>query len=267
MLNKLLLFLREAFRSRHIILDLARKDFRTRYLGSYLGIVWAFINPLVTIVVFWFIFGMGFKSQPVADAPYILWLVSGIVPWFFFADAWASASNAIIESQYLVSKVVFRVSLLPVSKILSTVVVHLFLVLVTMVMFSLHGFRPSLAYLQIPYYMLGMIALLLGLSWLTSALTVFIRDLGHVLSIVLQLLFWITPILWPVTILPERFRGFIELNPVYYIVEGYRNCFIAQVWFWNDPWGAAYYWAITGAMLMCGAFTFMRLRPHFADVI
>ena len=267
MLNKLVPFLHQAIQSRRIVFDLACRDFKSRYLGSYLGIVWAFINPLVTILVFWFIFDMGFKSKPVADFPYILWLVSGIVPWFFFSDAWTSAATAIIESQYLVSKVVFRVSLLPIVKIASTFVVHLFLVFVTMILFLLYGRLPTLTYLQIPYYIFSMLVLLLGLAWLTSAVTVFVRDLGHLIRIILQLLFWLTPILWSIDILPKNFQNIIKYNPVYYIVQGYRNCFISNQWFWDAPYEAACYWIITCKVLMLGANTFKILRPHFSDDI
>lgn len=267
MVHNVINFLRETLRSRRIVLELAREDFRSRYLGSYLGIVWAFVNPLAVICVFWFVFDMGFKAQPMAGVPFVLWLVSGIVPWFFFHDSWSSANGSILESRYLVSKVVFRVSLLPMVKIASALAVHAFLVLVTVAFFWLRGHPPHPAYLQIPYYTLAMIALLLGLSWLTSSLTVFIRDLGQALSLVLQLLFWLTPILWSPEMLPERFRGFIRLNPVCYIVEGYRDSFISHGWFWDDPAMMAYYWSVTGCVLLLGAYTFMRLRPHFADVI
>ena len=267
MLKKLFIFSRDTYRSRSTILELVRRDFRVRYLGSYLGLTWAFVHPLVTILVFWFIFDMGFKARPVADVPFILWLVSGIVAWFCFSDAWSSANVSILESSYLVSKVVFRVSLLPIVKIVSALVVHCFLLGVTVLFFMIYGFYPDLTYLQIPYYMLGMTLLLLGLSWLTSALTVFVRDLGQVLAIVLQLMFWMTPILWSLGILPEKFHDILRLNPMFYIVEGYRNCFIHHVWFWQDPWMTLYFWAFTGTTLALGAFTFMRLRPHFADVV
>lgn len=267
MLHQFYRFIRNTFRSRHIIFQLARDDFKSRYLGSYLGIVWAFINPLVTICVFWFIFDLGFKAQPVANVPFILWLVSGIVPWFFFLDAWSSANNSILESKYLVSKVVFQVSLLPLIKIVSGMVVHTFLVLVTIAFFALLGFPPNLSYLQLPYYTFAMTVLLLGLSWLTAALTVFIRDLGQILSIFLQLLFWMTPIMWSLDILPQRFHQIIRLNPMYYIVEGYRDSLINHTWFWDNPAMTLYFWGVTVGSLLLGAYTFMRLRPHFADVI
>lgn len=267
MLHKLWHFLRETFRGRRMVLELARKDFETRYLGSYLGIIWAFINPLVTIGVFWFIFDLGFKARPVADVPFILWLVSGMVPWFFFQDSWSSANMSIIESKYLVSKVVFRVSLLPMVKIASAMLVHIFLLFVTIGFFVLRGYPPQSTFLQLPYYTLAMTVLLLGLSWLTAALTVFIRDLGQILAIALQLLFWMTPIMWALDILPVRFHRFIKLNPMYYIVEGYRDSLIRHTWFWDHPSMTVYFWSVTAGVLLVGAYTFMRLRPHFADVI
>jgi len=250
-----------------MIVDLAFRDFQKRYLGSYFGIVWAFANPFATILVFWFVFDFGFKAKPVQDVPYILWLISGIIPWFYFLDSWSIANMAIVDSSYLVSKVVFRVSILPLVKIISTLIVHFFLLFLTIIFLVCYGYYPAWTYLQIFYYLFSMIVLLLGLSWLTSALTVFIRDLGHILSIALQLLFWVTPILWPVNILPNKYKLLLDANPLCYIVQGYRDSFISHQWFWEKPAEGAYFWIVTFLIFFVGAISFSRLRPHFADVL
>jgi len=120
------IFLTDLYKIRALIWQLTKRDFKSRYLGSYLGLLWAFIHPSVTIMVLWFVFQVGFKSRPVQNVPFILWLMSGIIPWFFFSEAFASASNSIVEYNYLVKKVVFRVSALPLVKILSATFIHLF---------------------------------------------------------------------------------------------------------------------------------------------
>ncbi|HWR39066.1 MAG TPA: ABC transporter permease [Patescibacteria group bacterium] len=260
-------FLIDVFKSRNIIIELTKKDFRSRYLGSQLGILWAFIQPMMMIAIFWFVFQVGFKSTPVANFPFILWLMAGIIPWFFFSESIASATGSIQEHSFLVKKVVFRVSILPIVKILSALVIHLFFVMVLFVMMLAYGYMPTLYMLQVLYYLIAMIVLVLGISWLTSSLIVFLRDIGHVIGVVLQFGFWLTPIFWSIGYVPEQYRFLIKLNPAFYIIEGYRNSLIYGRWFWEDWRLTLYFWVIAVLFLCFGALLFRRLRPHFADVL
>ena len=260
-------FLLDLYRNRGLILQLTVRDFKTRYLGSYLGLLWAFIQPTVTILIFWFVFEVGFKSAPVGDFPFILWLITGIIPWFFIADTLSSATNCIVENSFLVKKVVFRVSMLPIVKLLSALVIHLFFVVVIFAFFMAYGIPPTLYSLQVFYYGFAMIVMLLGISWLTSALIIFLKDVGQIVAMCLQFGFWLTPIFWSLQMIPEKYQIYLKLNPVYYIVQGYRDSFIHNVWFWEHPLYTAYYWLFTGCIFVLGAVVFSRLRPHFADVL
>jgi lipopolysaccharide transport system permease protein len=267
MLRNFLNFLLDLYRNRALILQLTVRDFKSRYLGSYLGLLWAFINPVITIMIFWFVFQVGFKSAPVGDFPFILWLMAGIIPWFFIADTLMSGTGAVVENSYLVKKIVFRVSMLPVIKLLSALVVHLFFVLVIFVIFSVYHIYPGLHSLQVIYYGFSAIVLLLGLTWLTSALTVFLKDVGQVVAMFVQFGFWLTPIFWSLQMVPEKYQIYFKLNPIYYITEGYRDSFVHKVWFWEHPVYTVYYWLFTGFVFVLGAMVFSRLRPHFADVL
>lgn len=260
-------FLADLFRSRRLIWDLTKADFRTKYLSSYLGMFWAFVNPAVSVLVLWFVFQMGFKAAAVGDAPFILWLLCGIIPWFFVSEAIANATNAVSDNSYLVKKVVFRVSVLPIIKILSSLLVHVVFVVLLFILFLLYGFRFDLQGLQVGYYLFAAIVLLLGISWITSSLTVFARDVGQVVGVLLQFGFWLTPIFWSPGIMPEAVRPFISLNPFYYIVDGYRGSLLYKTWFWQEPGLTIYFWAVTGIIFVFGALLFNRLRPHFADVL
>lgn len=118
----------ELYHNKRLILSLSRNDFKTKYAGSYLGIVWAFIQPVVTIMVYWFVFTIGLKAGDMAEYPFVLYLISGIIPWFFFQDALNGGTNALMEYNYLVKKVVFKISILPIVKVLSALFVHAFFV-------------------------------------------------------------------------------------------------------------------------------------------
>lgn len=261
------MFLLDIFKSRRLIFELAKKDLKNRYLGSYLGIIWAFIQPMVTIFIFWFVFQVGFRSAPVDNFPYVLWLVCGMVPWFFFSEGLQGATSSITDNSYLVKKVVFRVSSLPIIRIFSALFIHVFFIVVIFAMFFIYGYKPSIYNLQVIYYLIATISLLLGLCWITSALVVFIRDLGNIIAILIQFGFWLTPIFWSFKIMPEKYHFILKLNPIYYIVEGYRDTFINHIWFWQHYNITISFWLITLTLLFIGVFLFKRLQPHFADVL
>lgn len=260
-------FLRDLFRGRHTIWELTKKDIRQRYLGSVLGVLWAFIQPTITVLIFWFVFQVGFKSMPVDHFPFILWLVCGMFPWFFFNDGWMSATNSIVGNSFLVKKVVFRVSLLPIIQILSALVINLFFVGVLFFMFGVYGYPPSVYNLQVVYYLFAEVCLVFGLSLITSSLVIFLKDVGQLVAMLLQFGFWGTPIFWSLKMIPESLWFLFKANPMYYIVEGYRESFIYHRWFWELGWTNLSFWLETVAIVLAGVVIFKKLRPHFADVL
>ena len=262
----------ELFQNRQLIWKLAKNDFKTRYAGSYLGIVWAFVQPIITVLLYWFVFTVALPSRAVAvkgdiEIPYILWLIAGIVPWFFFSEALSNGTNALLEYNYLVKKVVFKISILPIIKIISALFVHGFFLLFTIGLFACYGYYPDLYTLQIIYYSACMFIFVLGLCYITCSIIIFFRDLGQIISIALQVGIWATPILWNITTLPPRLRIVFKLNPMNYIVEGYRDSLIDKIWFWENFYSTAYFWILTMCMFAFGAIIFKRLKIHFADVL
>lgn len=255
------------FRDKGLLLDLAKNDFKTKFAGSYLGITWAFIQPIVTILVYWFVFQVGFKSGTVKDVPFVLWLTAGLVPWFFLNDALNSATASLLEYSYLVKKVVFNVEIIPLVRVVSSFFVHIFFVAFMLVMFMINGIMPKMEWLQIVYYSICLFALIVGVSYLTSALVVFFRDLAQIIIIVLQIGMWVTPIMWQWSIMPPNVLIFLKLNPVYYIVEGYRNSLIYGRMFWNDTYMTVYFWIFVLLSIILGTKVFARLKVHFADVL
>lgn len=266
-INLFLLFIIDIVKNRKLLWELTKKDFKQRYLGSYLGILWAFIQPTITVLIFWFVFQVGFKTMPVENFPFILWLICGIFPWNFFSDSLNTATQSIIGNSYLVKKVVFRVSLLPMVQILSALVVHLFFLGVIFAMFAIYGYMPSIYNLQIIYYLFALICIIFGLSLITSTLVIFLKDIGQIVAMILQFGFWSTPIFWHYTIIPVQYQWIIKCNPLFYITEGYRNSFIYHRWFWEVGYTNIGFWMITLLIMFFGVYLFKKLRPHFADVL
>ncbi len=262
----------ELYRNRQLIAKLSKNDFKTRYAGSYLGIIWAFIQPIVTILVYWFVFEKGLKAGGVLSKegitlPFVLWLSAGLIPWFFFSEALNNATNALLEYSYLVKKVVFKISILPIIKIISALFVHAFFIAFLLILCACYGYYPDLYTLQVLYYSCCMFIFVLALSYATSAIVIFFRDLSQIISILLQIGMWATPIMWQISTVSGGLQKIFKLNPMYYIVEGYRQALFYKEGFWEHPWLTLYFWVLTAIVFILGTVIFKRLKPHFADVL
>ena len=239
-------------------------------MGSYFGIVWMFVQPLVTILIYFFIFQVGFKASPPVPAPYVLWLVPGIVPWFFFSETLNCVTNCLQEYHYLVKKVVFQVEILPIIKLISCLLVHSFFVLIMFLMFIAYRWPFFLSWFQILYYSFAASMLALGIGYLTSAVNVFFKDMAQIVSICLQFGMWLTPIMYHESMFEKDvpwLAGVLKLNPFYYIAAGYRDSMLTGEWFWQRPKLTLYFWAVTLVVGLAGLKAFKRLRPHFSDVL
>jgi lipopolysaccharide transport system permease protein/teichoic acid transport system permease protein len=260
-------FLKGLVKSRGIIFQMVKKDFQNQYLGSFLGLFWAFFQPAFYIFILWFIFAVGFRKGRSGEIPFALYLMSGVILWQFISEGLSSGTRSILESGYLVKKMVFRVSMLPVIKILSSLLVHLIFIGLFLFVFFVHGFLPNLYFLQIFYYLFATIVLLLGLSWMSSALNVFIKDISQIIRIIVMMGFWVTPIFWEISMFPPKLQFVLKLNPVFYLINGYRDSLFYNIWFWQHPKLTVYFWIFTLLVFSVGALIFRRLRPHFADVL
>ena len=259
-------FFRDILDKRSIIYELVKRDFQQQYMGSYLGIVWVFLQPLLFISILYTVFTLGFRAGISNEMPFSLYLITGILPWLHFATNFSANTMVIRGYSFLVKKVDFRLSVLPIVKMSSTLIPHLFLVCLAIALASYQGYGPSVYTFQLIYYLFAMSSLLLGLGWLTSSTSVFVRDVEKIVSIFIQFGFWLTPIFWNISMIPEKYRWIIELNPVYYIVTGYRDSIVSRIGFWERG-NTLYFWIFTALCLYVGILVYKKLRPHFAEVI
>ena len=264
----------ELYKNRRLIARLSYNDFKTRFAGSFFGIFWAFVQPVVTVILFWFVFGRVFGAERQAmaggaEVPFVLFLVSGLVPWFFFSEALNSGTNALLGYSYLVKKVVFKISILPIVKVISSLFVHVFFIAVILLLYLGMGYFPGLYALQLIYYSAGLFLFVLALSYFTCSVVVFFKDLREVINVVLTVGIWMTPILWNLDALTTNPHVilFFNLNPVYYVISGYRNSLISYMGFWERPLLSLYFWSVVTIVGVIGLLTFKRLRVHFADVL
>ena len=259
----------ELYQSRHLIWKLAKHDFRKRYAGSSMGALWALAQPVVTVAMYYIVFDklMGGGGRGVEDVPFVLFLTAGLVPWFYFNEALNNGTNALREYDYLVKKVVFKISILPIIKVIAATFIHVFFVAVLLIVAALYGYYPTVYTTQILYYSACLFVFVLALCYATCAVVVFFKDLTQIIGIALQIGIWATPILWNIDSAPGEWVVILKLNPLVYIVNGYRSAIYERSWFFEDFFSTMYFWIVTVVLFGIGVAVFKRLKPHFADVL
>lgn len=259
----------ELFQNRHLVWKLAKNDFKKRYAGSYMGAFWAMAQPVVTVGMYYVVFDLILDTggRSTSDVPFVLFLTAGLVPWFFFSEALNNGTNALREYDYLVKKVVFKISVLPIIKIIAATFIHAFFVCILLIVAAIYGYYPSVYTLQIFYYSACLFIFVLALCYTTCSIVVFFKDLTQIISILLQIGMWATPILWDINTLSARWVFVLKLNPLVYIVNGYRSAIYEREWFFQDFFSTMYFWIATVILFGIGATVFKRLKIHFADVL
>lgn len=243
-------------------------DLREKMFGSILGLGWIFISPAIYVLILWLVFSFGFRAVPVEGLPFVLWLVAGFWPWLFLVDALGTGTTSVLEKAFLLRKTAFPIHWIPLAKIASALLVHLLLgAVIVLILLLAPEIQFTWRFLLLAYFAAAACALVYGLVLLACALVVFVRDVQKMVEISLQLGFWLTPIFWHVSLLPDHLRWLFKLNPFFYIVEGYRACLLGDVvalpsWLWTG-----YFWMLTAGFVFLGRYVFGRLRPQFADVL
>ncbi len=252
----------------YLIRQLIKRDFQNKYLASYIGLPWVFIQPAVLIIVMWFAFTYGLKVNALENGvSFVPWLISGMIPWLFISETLTTASTSIIEYSYLIKKTSFKVSLVPLIKIITATIIHIVFVLVIAIFAIAYGFYPNIYWIQIFYYLFAAFVLLLGAAYLVAALTVFVRDIGHIIAVATSVLFWATPIIWPYSMLQGNLKYIALLNPIFYIIDGYRNTFLQETWFFENIEMTIYFWIFTLIIFISGIYIFQKLKSNFTDVL
>ena len=259
----------ELFQSRYLIWKLAKNDFKKRYAGTYMGALWAMVQPVVTVAMYYIVFDkiMGNTGRGTGDMPFVLFLTAGLVPWFYFSEALNNGTNALREYNYLVKKVVFKISILPIIKIIAATFIHVFFAAVLLVVAAIYGYYPTIYTIQLVYYSFCLFIFVLALSYTTCSIVVFFKDLAQIINIVLQIGMWATPILWDINSVHEKWVILLKLNPLVYIVNGYRSAICEREWFFQDFFSTMYFWIVTVVLFGIGGAVFKRLKVHFADVL
>lgn len=239
------------------------------YRGSVLGWSWALIRPAVTIFVFWFAFSVGLRhGKDVSGYPFFLWLIAGMIPWFYMRDMITGGANSIRRYTYLVTKIKFPIATIPTFVSLSLMAIHVGLLLVMIALFIAFGFPPDIYYLQLPLYMIMMYVFFTIWGLFAGVLSAMSRDFLNLVKSLVTALFWLSGILYNAQSIEIHWiKTILLFNPVTLIANGYRNVFIEKVWFWQEPRELVNFALVTLVMLILAIWAYKKLRKDIPDVL
>jgi lipopolysaccharide transport system permease protein len=255
--------LREVWRYRELLYFLAWRDIKVRYKQTVLGAAWAILQPLLAMVVFTIFFGK-MARMPSDGVPYAIFSYCGLVPWTYFANALSGAGNSLVGSANLISKVYFPRVIVPGAAIVAGMLDFGIAFLVLLGMLLYYGIVPSWGILLLPVLLLLTMGTALGVGTWLSALNVKYRDVRYAIPFLIQLWMFATPIVYPLSLVPERYRPLVALNPMAGIIEGYRAAVLGRPFQWESLAEAA---VLCLALLLVGVFYFRSVEKTFADVI
>jgi ABC-type polysaccharide/polyol phosphate export permease len=261
------MMLQQVFLHRRTLWLLAVRNVRDRYAGTLGGILWAILNPLLLLLVFWVVFGVGLRMQTEVGQPFVLVLFCGLIPWMTFSETLNSAASSITGRAYLVKKIAFPLEILPLTHLVSALFTHGVLLLILAVMLAWYRILPGTGLLMLPYYLFAMCALAAGLSFLLAAVAVFYRDVLQGLGVALNIWFWLTPIVWPPKMVSAGLQPLLDLNPLNYVIFGYRESLLTAHPVLPGVLPTLYFWGVVVVLWFAGSGAFRRLKPSFADVL
>ncbi len=251
------------------ILKLARADLIKTYRGAALGWSWAIIKPTVTIFVYWFAFEIGLRSGGnVNGFPFFLWLIAGLIPWFYINDMLTIGTEAIRKYSYLVTKMKFPVATIPTFVSISKLFVDIILIIIMLLIFCAFGFSPDIYWLQLIFYVLISFVFWTTWSLFSASFAAISKDFANLVKSFVPAVLWLSGVLWD----PEKIKilwlkKMLRLNPVTYIVNGFRNTLINKVWFWEQPMRLVYFFIILLIMIIIALWAYKKVRKDIPDVL
>jgi ABC-type polysaccharide/polyol phosphate export permease len=260
-------FFYQIFLNRHLLFTLSLRDFQKKYIKNFLGLIWAILDPLAFVLILYVVMEMRYADKDPKAIPFVVYLLTGYIVFELFSSSIMAVTTSIKEHAFLLNKINFRVAILPIVTILSNLTVHLIVLMLCVVVLLYHQIYPSFYWFQVFYYMFALSVFLISVGWLTSSIYLFFPDIRNIISIITRIMFFVTPIFWKMEGLPVSSQNILKLNPIYYIVNGYRDSLLNHKAFWDTPVVTCYFWSVCLVFLVAGVAVFKKLRPHFADVV
>lgn len=266
-MNSIFFIFKEQVKNTYLIKRLADFELKITNHNNYLGTAWELINPALQIGIYWFVFGLGFRSNKLMEGvPFIFWLIVGISMWFFVNQGILEGTKSISSKYNQVSKMNFPISVVPSYIVFSKFYGHLGILCIVLLLCFLGGYTPTIYLLQLLIYIPYALILTISITLLTSTLGVLIQDTQKIMQALMRIVFFVSSILY----LPnnEIVMSVIKLNPIYFLAKGYRSAVLYKEWFFITHWELALYNIAFVFIIFCiGAILNMKYRDYFSDFL
>lgn len=262
--------LSDHFKWRQQIFQLAKSDIIKTYSGSALGWAWAVVKPTVTITVLWFVVGIGLRQGgEIEGYPFLLWLITGMVPWFYMDDMITESTTAFFTYNFLITKMKFPICTIPTFVGVAKLTIHLCLVAVVVLFYAGYGYFPDIYILQLPVYMFFMFLFFVNWGLFAAMLSAISKDFMNLVNAFVTAIFWLSGILFNIRTeeMPHWVRSIEMVNPVSFIAEGYRDVFIYKIWFWENPRKLLYFFIGLAVMAALATWSYRKLYKEIPDIL
>ena len=269
-MKSLIVVLNEQIENKRMIFNLTKYELKSRYAGNALGILWLFLNPIIQIGIFWFVFGVGIRGgAPVDGIPFIVWLQTGMIPWFFISAGISQGATSISSKLSVASKMNFPLSIVPAYVILAQLQTHLILLSLVFLIMIVHGVSfAGFSILALLYFILTTTIFLMALSFVTSTIISIVKDARQLIQHIVRFTFFMTPIMWETPRISNLwFQIVLRANPVYYLVMGYRNAFLFSNVRSINLIDTIYFWSFTIFLMTLGMRIHIKFRREFIDYL
>jgi len=269
-----IMVIKEQINNFYLTRRLSLYELKNQNRNNYLGMAWEILNPAIQILIYWFVFDTLRGREPAevggVEIPFFSWLLAGFFLWLFFYQATIQGSKSIYTRLRMLSKMNFPMSVIPNIVIFSKLYVHIAMILITIIIFQFSGYYVNIYYLQLLYFIFAGFCLIYSLSLITSTLSTIIRDVHMFLNSTLRMMLYLSGVLWPITQLSDFpiIMNIMKLNPLLYLIEGYRSAFFGVEWYFIEHWEyTLYFWVLVIILFLFGSMLHVKFRRHFIDYL
>ncbi|WP_217586475.1 ABC transporter permease [Lentibacillus saliphilus] len=270
-----IVIVKEQIQNLYLIRRLSLYELKNQNKNNYLGMAWEVINPAIQILIYWFVFGTLREREPVqlqgVEVPFFSWLLSAFFLWLFFYQSTIQGSKSIYSRLLMLSKMNFPMSVIPSYVIFSKFYVHVAMLMLSTLIYQFSGFSITVYYIQLVYFVFATLCLIFAISLITSTLSTIIRDVHMFLNSILRMFLYLSGVLWPISILSKDLpfiMSLLKLNPLIYLIEGYRAAFFGTEWYFITQWEyTLYFWGVVLVLFIFGSMLHVKFRRHFIDYL
>lgn len=268
MFKSLIYVLKENIQNLYRIVSIAKYEYLAGLRDSKFGVFWSFASPAIQVLTYWLVFGIGMSRGKQEGIEYLPWVIVGFSAWWYLSPCITGGCSAIFSKSNIISRMKFPVSILPATTCAKEMINHFFMLIIAVVVIIAYGFTPNIYWLGTVYYLICAFAFAWVFTMISSVITMLWRDMRTMVRSFMRLLLYMSPVLWTAKFKEMPFMNYLmKLNPIYYIVQGYRDSLLFSKPITAHPHMTLYFWGVCIIMMLIGSSLMFRFKKRFVDLL